>query len=173
MEAYNDTKCEHNQLEARCNICMAAKAKGKKPQQRVPQSAPPSITGGPPPGIEDCTPSLRDKVDGPAPADLVPEWEKPLPSTLGIVQAGTQVHPGQIIEVDNVKDFATLPVDDSHASKVVRAAAAYAAASAKWANELANVEKIKVMLSDAQTRLSAEAAVKDAAERNLKELVNQ
>ena len=184
MQAYDDTKCEHQQLAVRCALCMA-KA-GKKPTAVV---APPSITGGPPPDIEECTPSLRDKVDGPAPADLIPEWEKPSafdepmasaarPTGRCIGRVSRQLgtsdsarHSGSVLRVVP-NSFETLPTDDSHASKVVRAAAAYAEAAKVWAGDLAAVEHNKANLLRAQAKLDAATIEKDKAEQDLKLLVN-
>ncbi len=194
MEAYNDTKCEHFQLAARCPLCMA-KA-GRMPQVAAP---PTSITGGPPPDIEECTPSLRSKVDGPAPADLIPEWEKPLPpgvngvNDLGNTRAAQKqmdtisadveyhvpsvpatlpAHCGQVLRVVPGAIFDTLPTDDSHASKVVRAAAEYAKLSNNWALQLSGVEKIKSELLIAQATLDKTTMEKNKAEAELKSLVN-
>lgn len=182
MQAYDDTKCEHQQLAVRCALCMA-KA-GKKPTAVV---APPSITGGPPPDIEECTPSLRDKVDGPAPADLIPEWEKPsafdeptasaapvdasVEYHVNSVPATLPEHSGSVLRVVP-NSFETLPTDDSHASKVVRAAAAYAEAAKVWAGDLAAVEHNKANLLRAQAKLDAATIEKDKAEQDLKILVN-
>jgi hypothetical protein len=82
------------------------------------------------------------------------------------------MNPGQFIEVFKVQDFQALPTDDSHASKVVRAAAAFAGASQLWALELSNVETLKADLLKAQAKLDAALFAKVDAEAKLKDLVN-
>ena len=67
--------------------------------------------------------------------------------------------------------FATLPTDDSHASKVLRAAAAFASAAQAWAQELAYVEKIKKVLLTAEVQLNKASFEKGNAEEELKKLV--
>jgi hypothetical protein len=169
-QAYDETRCEHSQLQARCAICLA------KNKTKVSHSwpAPSNISGEVPAGIEDVheAGSLRDKVDGPAPADLVPDWEKPYEEQ--VFPAKEEVE--KVIQATQMeakkKVFKALPNDDSHASKVMRAAAAFAEASSTWALELANVEKIKADLLVAKALLDKVATEMIRAEKTLKELIN-
>jgi hypothetical protein len=68
--------------------------------------------------------------------------------------------------------FDVLPVDDSHASKVMRAAAAYAKATNAYALELANVERLKGLLMAAEAHLHNAENEKQHHENELKTLVN-
>jgi hypothetical protein len=64
------------------------------------------------------------------------------------------------------------PLDDSRASQVMRVAMAYAEATTEYARNVAVVEKIKSDLMTAEAKLSAAIFDKDAAELELKNLVN-
>jgi len=88
--------------------------------------------------------------------------------------AGPQPSPQPGPDPDGTEEvsFAVLPVDDSHAAKVMRAAAEYASAAKQWAERLAQVEKIKAELLKQEMRLDNAVKAKDEAEAELKKLVN-
>ncbi|SRR6266568_3077891 len=68
--------------------------------------------------------------------------------------------------------FDALPTDDSRASKVMRAAAAYAKATMEYAKYVAIVERIKSDLLREEAKLTMASAGKATAEEELKKLVN-
>jgi hypothetical protein len=77
-------------------------------------------------------------------------------------------------EIDYVKiaGFETLPVDDSHASQVMRAASAYADAARDYALKLASYTKVAEGLKTAGDRLTEAINLRDQRERELKEIVD-
>lgn len=187
-------RCEKHNL-TRCTTCMALEH--HKPQAAVPV-APPEIAGGPPPDIEDVhgTGSVRDRIDPDPPTDVnkmnvdalraeVAEcaaikagcfseeapFELSSKRELATPGPGVSTINGVAFPTAEKESFDALPVDDSHASKVVRAAAAYADASRIWAQELARTEKIKQSLLRAEADLQAAQTKKETAERELKTLV--
>jgi hypothetical protein len=166
MIEYNSTKCEqHNQV--RCAICQAMAAKGSKPG--VPKPAAPSqITGEPPADLEGL--SVRDRIPATV-EEANTDYDKIVAEVNEFKQANAFITPGQIV-ANNIDFFATLPVDDSHASKVLRAAAAFAEVAAKWARVLATTERIKKDLLVAQATLDAVTIEKNVSELELKKLVS-
>ncbi len=175
MVEYDGSKCTpHGQT--RCAICQAMAAKGRRPSS---QEAPPqSIAGGPPPDIEglgnvrDREPKTVEEANTDydkilAEVNAMKEVEQP---NVRISSGQTIAQPGQVNTF--ARDaFATLPTDDSHASKVLRAAAAFAGAAQAWAQELAYVEKIKKVLLTAEVQLNKASFEKGNAEEELKKLV--
>jgi hypothetical protein len=183
MIQYDGSKCDKHQM-VRCVLCMAAAARGiatgSHPQPVAITPPPTAITGGPPENIEGLSTSVRDR-EPVTPEEVNTEYDKILaevndlkrePSDLGGPIRGT--FPGQIIPVitqDAKRPFATLPVDDSHASQVVRAAAKYAEAATTFALRLAEAEKVKQMVSKAQAEQDAAGLALREAEAELKKLV--
>src|SRR5208337_803324 len=82
-----------------------------------------------------------------------------------------RVHLGNIPFAVENETFETLPVDDSHASKVMRAASAYADAARDYALKLASYTKIAEELKTAAERLTEAALMRDKAEKDLQTLV--
>jgi hypothetical protein len=159
------SRCEPHGV-TRCVACTAA----KRPKKLVVPPAPPEITGAPPPDIEGMdAPSLRAEIDayanlpGGASQSDIPDIEElgnpAVRATLGL-------------DLTAKDAFDTLPVDDSHASKVMRAAAEYASASRDWAQNVAKVEKIKAELVKAEAALSGATSRQQGAELELKTLVS-
>jgi len=70
-----------------------------------------------------------------------------------------------------INGFDTLPTDDSHASQVMRAAAAYAKAAKMYAIDVAEFTAAKEHLNTLQCRLSVSEKMRDKAEAELKTLV--
>jgi hypothetical protein len=73
--------------------------------------------------------------------------------------------------VEEITSFDTLPVDDSHASKVVRAAAEYAAAARDYAIKLASYTKVAEGLKLAKERLDEADYARNRTEATLKTIV--
>lgn len=171
MIEYDGSKCEPHGI-TRCVTCMGMTAKGRKPVSKAPTAPPSEIVGGPPPDIEGMG-SVRDREEK-TPEEINTEYDKILAEVNAM-----RLEPGAIIEVPqpgNVDPFrrdtfATLPVDDSHASKVLRAAAEFASAAQAWAQELAYVEKVRKILLTAEAQLGKVSAEKDKTEQVLKQLV--
>ena len=67
--------------------------------------------------------------------------------------------------------FDVLPVDDSHASKVTRAAAAYAKASADYAKAVVAVASLKIQLELEGAKLTKATEARIAAEEEMKKLM--
>ena len=70
-----------------------------------------------------------------------------------------------------IAGFETLPVDDSHASQVVRAASEYAAAARDYALKLASYTKVAEGVKKAAEKLTEAALIRDKAEKELQALV--
>ncbi len=180
MIEYDGTKCTpHGQT--RCAICQAMAAKGRRPSS--PEMPPPSIAGGPPSDIEGLG-NVRDREPKTI-EEANTDYDKILAEVeaarganalLGAPGIETVLKPASKAEQAQVNTFArdafaTLPTDDSHASKVLRAAAAFASAAQAWAQELAYVEKIKKVLLTAEVELDRVTIEKNQAEIELKKLV--
>jgi hypothetical protein len=159
-------------------------AKGRRPSS---QEAPPqSIAGGPPADIEGLG-NVRDrepKTVEEANTDYdkilaevnemkgkkAEEWESTVEEPTR-PRKNNQAQQGSVDVLTYRDTFSTLPTDDSHASKVLRAAAAFAGAAQAWAQELAYVEKIKKVLLTAEVQLNKASFEKGNAEEELKKLV--
>lgn len=190
MVEYDGSKCTpHDQT--RCVTCMALAAKGKKPtavsdaqykkdwDAAHPNVTPPaSMAGGPPPDIEGLG-NVRDRVSEPVTQEetdydrIVKEMNQVQVAAPDVLSAPYDLKgPGQSSGLHAyAESFETLPVDDSHTSKVVRAAAQYAKTTKVWAQTLAQVEKIKVELLKAEASLEVAKNEKEQAEQDLKFLV--
>jgi hypothetical protein len=148
---------------------VCASLERKKPQTFVP-TAPSEITGAPPPDIE--------QMDGPALLAEQAAFNKKTdfelstdPDAWGPLQIIANGKASLIPARTAKESFDTLPTDDSHASKVMRAASAYAKASKDWAQNLARVEKIKSELLKAEALLHEALVAKETSEGDLKTLV--
>jgi hypothetical protein len=153
----------------RCMACSAgSRPKIVKPEYKemlLTGPAPTEITGAPPPNIEDMT---SDALRAEIALNVSPAVDEVWGDRPGAPIPGFK-------EVGRIQDeiiFEALPVDDSHASKVVRAAAEYASASKAWAQELARVTKIKQELLKAESELHAALVRKEVSECDLKTLVS-
>jgi hypothetical protein len=170
MVEYDGSKCQPHSI-VRCAICLALSAKGRKP---APQAPPPQITGAPPADIEGL--SVRDRLPTTI-EEANTDYDKILAEVNSLKQPEVLVSPSQNIAMPGQPNtfardtFQTLPTDDSHASKVLRAAAAFAGAAQAWAQELAYVEKIKKVLLTAEAELGRVTAEKTDAENELRKLV--
>lgn len=174
-------RCDKHSI-TRCPIC--ASLSGKKTQTL--SVAPPEITGAPPADIEQMdSNALRAEIAA-SPVrfptqEEVDESQQKLNALRGDsnYNFARQVpgftlepkQPGPAPDRMAKETFDNLPVDDSHASKVVRAAAAYATASKDWAQNLARVEKIKSELLKAEALLHEALVAKETSECDLKTLV--
>jgi hypothetical protein len=181
MIEYDGSKCTpHGQT--RCAICQAMAAKGRRPSS--PEMPPPSIAGGPPPDIEglgnvrDREPKTVEEANTDYDKILAEVEQMRLKPDAGMIESLKAPSPfvAQVAQPGQVNTFArdafaTLPTDDSHASKVLRAAAAFASAAQAWAQELAYVEKIKKVLLTAEMELDKVTINKNVAEIELKKLV--
>jgi len=146
----------------------------------LPQKAPPEIAGGPPPDIEGLG-NVRDREPKTV-EEANTEYDKILEEinaakaanallgVPGIVRAIMKEEPAPANTFTR-DTFSTLPTDDSHASKVLRAAANFAGAAQAWAQELAYVEKVKKILLTAEAELGRVTCEKIDAETELKKLV--
>ncbi len=169
-------RCDaHNQT--RCVLCQALAAKGKKPTATVVAGPPPEIAGGPPADFEGL--SVRDREPKTV-EEANTDYDRILAEVNALKdpeQPNVRISPGQaVVQPGQVNTFArdtfsTLPGDDSRASKVLRAAAAFAGAAQAWAQELAYVEKIKKILLTAEVELDRVTIEKNQAEIELKKLV--
>jgi uncharacterized protein YbjT (DUF2867 family) len=170
MVEYDGSKCQpHGQT--RCILCMAA---SKRKGETVVKAAPPEITGAPPADIEGLG-NVRDRVVEEAQAEFMTDYDKIIAE---MNQRPADQKPAEIVQaqpglVDPFQrdTFSTLPTDDSHASKVLRAAAKFASTAQSWAQELAYVEKCRKIVLEAEAELSKATKDKEDAERELKELV--
>ncbi len=166
-------KCVKHQL-ARCGICAAAAAKGTVPQPAASMPAPPSITGGPPENIEGL--SVRDRLPQTV-EEANTDYDKILAEVTAIKanQPSAELGFSQPERTDREVPvgFQTLPTDDSHASKVMRAAAKYAEAARIYAVWVADTEKIKRTLIEVEAKLQAAIAARLEAEDELKKLITQ
>lgn len=185
MIEYDGSKCTpHSQT--RCSICAAQAFKGKKPI--IPASPPPDIAGGPPADIEGLSvrarlPQTAEEVNTEYDKILAevnemkaskqePDLGGPIEGTGPVALTKRAFYPGgQSLFVRDT--FSTLPVDDSHASKVLRAAAKFSSAVQSWAQELAYVEKIKKALMEAEVALNKASFEKNNAEEGLNSLTRQ
>jgi hypothetical protein len=192
MIQYDGSKCDKHQM-VRCVLCMAAASRGTGPQPVAITPPPAAITGGPPENIEGLSTSVRDR-EPVTPEEVNTEYDKIL-AEVNVAKAAKEAKaktwesspeeptrprqpdlggpikgtfPGQTVPVIT---FATLPVDDSHASQVVRAAAKYAEAATTFALRLAEAEKVKQMVSKAQAEQDAAGLALREAEAELKKLV--
>jgi hypothetical protein len=164
----------------RCMACSAgSRPKITKPEYKemlLTGPAPTEITGAPP-NIEDMTSdALRAEIaSNVSPGEKVwvndgygDYWEEvPVPAVKSEDELGRR--PGASREVPT---FDALPIDDSHASKVLRAAAAYAKTAGEYAKHVARVEKIKQDLLKTEAELSEAAYKHKEAETELARLVN-
>jgi len=173
MIEYDGSRCEpHGQV--RCITCMALAAKGKKPAPK-PTAPPPEITGAPPADLEGL--SVRDR-EPKTQEEVNTEYDKILAevnalrtAAPGIMVEFSGPNPPMVVNQFARDTFETLPTDDSHASKVLRAASEFACAAQAWAQELAYVEKVKKILLTAEAELSRVTKKKTEAEDKLKQLV--
>jgi hypothetical protein len=186
MIEYDGSKCQpHGQT--RCALCQAMAAKGFKPAAPAPPPA--TITGGPPPDIEGLS-SVRDRLPetveeanteydkilaevNALKADKGEKRESTLEEPTRPRQPNVRISPGQTMLLDPKQSFAALPTDDSHASKVMRAAAKYAEASKDYAIQLTEVEMIKQNLLKAETWLNAAIRSRIDTEEELKKLITE
>lgn len=176
MIQYDDSKCDkHGQK--RCVLCMAAAAKGGATVSQAVVAGPPpsSISGGPPENIEGLSGSVRDRIPVTV-EEAETDYDKILAEVKTLkdepISAGS-VNLKQAQERQNNQlPFATLPTDDSHASKVMCAAAKYAEAAKSWAVLVADTEKIKRTLIEAEAKLNSATEARIDAEDELKKLIN-
>lgn len=80
--------------------------------------------------------------------------------------------PTQAGKSEAVISFDTLPVDDSRASQVTRAAAAYAKASTDYAKAIVLVEALRSRLMIEEAKMHKASDERKAAEDKMKELTN-
>jgi hypothetical protein len=173
MIAYDGSKCDKHQI-VRCVLCMAAAARGTGPQPVAITPPPTAITGAPPENIEGLSTSVRDREPA-TPEEVNTEYDKIL-AEVNVAKAAKEAKAQNWESSPEEptrprKPFATLPVDDSHASQVVRAAAKYAEAATTFALRLAEAEKVKQMVSKAQAEQDAAGLALREAEAELKKLV--
>lgn len=175
MIQYDDSKCDKHS-QKRCVLCMAAAAKGGATVSQAVVAGPPptSISGGPPENIEGLSGSVRDRIPVTV-EEAETDYDKILAEVNAFKVAGfvaaPQAQPGP--ELAPAKSFATLPADDSHASKVMRAAAKYAEAATNFALRLAEAERVKQLIFKAEAEQNVADAALRQAEAELKSLVSE
>ena len=164
MSYDGQSRCEPHGV-TRCVACTMLERKKAKLEV-----APPEITGAPPVDIEQMDgPALR--AEKAAYDKAIFATEPPFDQSQEQETDWSRPKPGPTPS-DMTKDaFDALPTDDSHASKVMRAAARFSSTSRDWAQNLARTEKIKANLLKAEAELSEAKAEMDKAQDELKTLV--
>ncbi len=175
MIEYDGSKCTaHGQT--RCALCASRAAKNT-----TQLAAPSVITGGPPADIEGF--SVRDRLPK-TPEEANTEYDKikaevdqlnlNRPAVTQLLESSSETKFNVTLDPTFVRDtFSVLPTDDSHASKVLRAAAQFAGAAQAWAQALAYLEKVKKIVMAAEVETSKACFEKDDAEQELKKLVTK
>ena len=156
----------------------------------APTSAPPSITNAAPPDIEMMDASTVQK-EATELRKVQGAYDKEMEDLLAAkarqeaINASADVPPfnpagflKDDIEalakgnpIEKTVSFKTLPVDESHASQVMRAASAYADATRDYALKLASYAKLAEGLKIAADRLTEAVVERDLREKELKDLV--
>ena|SRR5208282_2844770 len=173
MIEYDGSKCQPHNL-TRCAICLARAANGLKPA--APSTPPASFSGGPPENIEGLSTGPRDRLPETI-EEANTDYDKIL-AEVNAIKAGApsleqgKPQPGSTPDPTKVS-FDILPVDDSRASKVMRAAAAYAKFATIYAQKLAAVEGVRQQLMRVEAELGMATKDKDASESELKRIVTE
>lgn len=165
MIQYDGNKCDKHQ-QTRCVLCLAA-ARGTVPQAPIATLPPAVITGGPPPDIEGLG-NVRDRLP-----QTVEEANTDYDNILAEVNAIKAKPPSLELGLPQVNSmrFSTLPTDDSHASQVMRAAAKYAETATTFALCLAETERVKHLIFEAEAKQNIADKALRSAEEELKKLI--
>lgn len=154
----NSTSC----LKHGITDCIACAATAKS-------TAPAPTTSVPAPTNTRVVEDVRSRLNE-SPVDAVTEIEGLLND--GTARANVPVPAVAVAVAPKVQEvFDTLPTDDSHASKVARAAAAYAKESVEYAQAVVAAESLKAQLKIADARVTKAAEARLAAENEMKELL--
>src|SRR5208337_4902015 len=195
----NDERCTTHGI-MRCSTCAFLEAKKNKTKPSIVQpilAVPPSTkVGVPPPSISNAPPEDIEMMDVHEVNRAREAYHKELDSLLETkarneaintetavestahVADGPYTAPGTpgLPEADSHVDYAklagfeTLPIDDSHASKVMRAASAYAEAAKMYALDLSEFVSAKERLNTIQCRMNTSAEIRNLKEEELKAL---
>ena len=196
----NNERCEKHGV-TRCLACKIIEAKKGKNPLTVPTLIvipPPTKAGVPPPSITNAAPPDIEMMDASTVQKEATElrkvqgaYDKEMEDLLAAkarqeaINASADVPPfnpagflKDDIEalakgnpIEKTVSFKTLPVDDSHASQVMRAASAYADATRDYALKLASYAKLAEGLKIAADRLTEAVVERDLREKELKDLV--
>ena len=193
-EKHGVTRC------STCAFLEAKKNKTKPPMIQPLVIAPPfTKVGVPPPSITNAAPEDIEGMDARELTRAREAYDKELESLLeakarqeeintahntaqGMDYMGTKGSgqprsgtpgdtPAPGTDYVKIAGFDTLPVDDSHASQVVRAASAYADAARDYALKLASYTLAQETASRAAARLNDAAIERDLKEKELRDLV--
>ena len=187
-------RCEKHGV-TRCLACKIIEAKkGKNPLTVPPLIVipPPTKAGVPPPSITNAVPPDIEMMDAQEVNKAREVYDKEMealleakarqeainssadvPAEVGMSQPSlrAEANVGPEHNYVAIAGFETLPVDDSHASKVVRAASEYAAAARDYALKLASYTKVTEGVKKAAEKLTEAALIRDKAEKELQALV--
>jgi hypothetical protein len=194
----DNERCEKHGV-TRCSTCAFLDAKKNKTKPSMIQPlviVPPSTKVGvpppasPPPSITNAAPEDIEMMGATEVHEAQAAYDKELESLLEAKARQEEINTARNAAQDmdytgtegsgqprpgppapTASGFDTLPVDDSHASQVVRAASAYADAARDYALKLASYTLAQETALRAATRLNDAAIERDLREKELRELV--
>jgi len=116
--------------------------------------------------------AINAAADIPAEPDIVPRGVFQYKTETGqSIDFDLRTGQGTLVKSQPEAGFETLPVGDSHASKVMRAASAYADAARDYALKLASYTKVAEGLKTAAEKLTEAKVIRDKEEKELQALV--